>query len=459
MKVSASPTRLDDPNVKYAFRLWLAYTFLMAPLKDGLIPFVSVFLVSSVHLGAGFSGMIWFLRDNVAMLVQAPIGDFVDKTEDKKTLIFLCTLGAAIYPVTIIWSQATIFLVIKTVLEGIAAAGLGAVKGPIALGLVGPEEFELSSKHTEVAEHAGALVAALESGLVAYLCFPRVEYLFIVIAVHGGLALVCLLLMPTYMSGDNNKRKVICDKLARNQHVEDSHVVENGGTEEKLAQVSFLELMRDKNMSIFALSCFFFHFGNAAVLGLLGQFLAMDGGRAGLPYTSANIAIAQLTAIMAAYGFDYLLKAGYRINVPVFIGFASLPIRITSIVALAYFWPNPYALIATQVFDGIGAGVFGLAAMQITMLLTQGTGRFGVVFSLINATGLFGGAMSNLISGYIVDYASYQISFMVLGLAGFVALALVCLLSVPKNRRASQIYVDKSKLEAYVSEKTSLLTK
>ena len=44
------------------------------------------------------------------------------------------------------------------------------VKGLIALGIVGPKYFEEDSKQLEVVEHAGALIAALESRLIAYYC-------------------------------------------------------------------------------------------------------------------------------------------------------------------------------------------------------------------------------------------------------------------------------------------------
>ena len=83
---------------------------------------------------------------------------------------------------------------------------------------------------------------------------PHVEYLFIVIAVHGSLALVFLLMMPTYMSGKNGHKKVIDDKLARNQHVDEK------GEEKETAQVSLWVILKDKNIRNFALSCFFFHF-------------------------------------------------------------------------------------------------------------------------------------------------------------------------------------------------------
>ena len=149
------------------------------------------------------------------------------------------------------------------------------------------------------------------------------------------------------------------------------------------------ELCKNVNIPLFSACCFFFHFANAAVLPLLGQYAAIVGphvpigvaphghvapmlprgmltrgryvaivgdARGGLPYTAANIAIAQSSATFFAWAMGKMIDRGYGYRLPVFIGFGSLPVRCGVILALVYAWPNPYALIATQIIDGVGAG-------------------------------------------------------------------------------------------------------
>eukprot|EP00593_Proboscia_inermis_P014870 CAMPEP_0171305082 /NCGR_PEP_ID=MMETSP0816-20121228/14871_1 /TAXON_ID=420281 /ORGANISM="Proboscia inermis, Strain CCAP1064/1" /LENGTH=138 /DNA_ID=CAMNT_0011785629 /DNA_START=15 /DNA_END=431 /DNA_ORIENTATION=+ len=128
---------------------------------------------------------------------------------------------------------------------------------------------------------------------------------------------------------------------------------------------------------------------------------------------------------------DKLMKKGVRINIPILIGFGSQALRIGIILALTYTWSNPYALVATQLLDGIGAGVNGLAIMQLTKLLTNGTNNFGLAFSAINFCGFLGGALSNLISGLIVTATSYEIGFVWLLCPIMASLFFINLVAVP----------------------------
>lgn len=52
--------------------------------------------------------------------------------------------------------------------------------------------------------------------------------------------------------------------------------------------------------------------------------------------------------------------------------FVGVPLRCLTIIALVIYKPNVYALMATQVLDGIGAGIFGLSLPIYTKHLTAG---------------------------------------------------------------------------------------
>ena len=148
---------------------------------------------------------------------------------------------------------------------------------------------------------------------------------------------------------------------------------------------------------------------------LLSQILALDSSREGIPLTVANIVIAQLFSVAGVKMMDIFTKRGYRINIPTFIGYGTLVPRILIIFFLLKYWPNQYAFVATQVLDGIGAGTNGLSIMKVTKELTYGSKRFGVAFALINLFEAFGGAMSNLCSGYYVATAiGYEEGFLFL---------------------------------------------
>jgi len=502
--------RATNSNVRKVIRLWFAFNFFVAPIRDGLNPFISVYLVTVAGLSPGIAGLIWFIRDMAMFFSQVPFGVLVDSSANKKCIIFLCTSVCIFTPMAIIWSNNVPILIVKTILEGIASSGLAVVKGPFTLGISGHELFHTTTKYTEIAEHTGAFFSALLAGCVAYVFFHKAALLFSVIGVFGFLACVCILLMPTHStpSKDGSFFIIVNNDLARNSEdfhettVEDNEsndnelkndqsrlttVEDNESNNDGLARnykesneitirdnesndnafkddifednvkaiednekftegneskneelengepISIWKIMSDRNIAYFALGIFFFHLGNAAILPLLGQAIALKSGRAGIPYTAANIVVAQISSVGAAYMMDYAMTKGVQVNTPIQVGFGSQALRIGIIITLTSFWPNPYALVATQLLDGIGAGVNGMATMQITMVLTKGTNKFGLIFSIVNLCGFCGGALSNLISGFIVTATSYRIGFVFLLCPIALSMVFICLLEVQSN--------------------------
>ncbi len=104
---------------------------------------------------------------------------------------------------------------------------------------------------------------------------------------------------------------------------------------------------------------------------------------------------------------------------PVFlIGFASLPLRALLFDSTS----NPYVLIAAQVLDGIGAGIYGVLGVVIAADLTRGTGRFNVVQGIV-ATGLgIGAGLSNLLIGFVVKSWGYNAGFLTLAVISIAAI-------------------------------------
>lgn len=183
---------------------------------------------------------------------------------------------------------------------------------------------------------------------------------------------------------------------------------------------TFASILRDRNIVLFGLSTFFFHLGNAAVLPLLSQILAIDSGRAGLPYTCANVAIAQSTSVLTAWGMGRALARDCSYKLPLIVGYVcAVPVRCCLLVLLLRYRPtDDYALMATQLLDGIGAGTFGLSLPTVTRALTVDTGRFSFTLGLTVTMWMVGSALSNLIGGYVVNFTNYTVGFTALGILG-----------------------------------------
>jgi len=476
--------------------LWYAFAFFIAPISDGLAPFVSVYLVAYADVSPGDAGLIWFARDISQMIFQVPMGAFVDYTTHKKTFLLFFTLANTLLPLIIIFTQSVPILLVKSVLEGFAGTSLRVFKGPFTLGISGHDNFEETAKHTEIFDHSGSLVACAIAGCIGYFLYPNVLPIFYVIGAFGCFATLAIALMTS----DSTNRGIIDDDLARNSTHHCAYILEmldasrecppveasgseticnventkskkeepsdttneesgsknigndenkkskkdssdsneeseevastNSGDDNDSSSSLYTIFVEDRAMSFFSLAVFFFHLGNAAVLPVLGQVLALEDAKAGIPYTASNIVVAQLSSFLGIFTIEYFVKKGFVINIPIMIGFGSLIPRVIIILVVLHYSRNPYVLIATQVLDGIGAGVNGLAIMRVTKTLTEGTNRFGIVFSIVNVSTAVGAALSGLIAGYVIDFWSYEAGFYFLLSPGFLSVLFVYLTKV-----------------------------
>ena len=130
---------------------------------------------------------------------------------------------------------------------------------------------------------------------------------------------------------------------------------------------------------------------------------------------SAYIIVAQLVMIPSANLAGRLTDTGRK---PIFLlGFAVLPIR----GVLYTLSNNPYFLVSVQILDGIAGGIFGVLSVLVVADLTKGTGRFNVTQGALNTAIGIGAALSNLLAGFVVQKAGYNVGF--LGLAAIAAVA------------------------------------
>ena len=118
-----SPNKWNHPQ-NIALNLILVFNFMSGIIKDGLAPLVSVYLVSVKGWNPGHAGIIWLCRELAMVAAQIPMGDYIDKTTKKKTLLIITTFVAAFGSVIIILTDHVWVLVVKGIFEGIAATAI-----------------------------------------------------------------------------------------------------------------------------------------------------------------------------------------------------------------------------------------------------------------------------------------------------------------------------------------------
>lgn len=296
-------------------------------------------------------------------------------------------------------------------LSAAAASIFAPAISAITLGITGPRAFTRRTGRNETFNHAGNACAALLAGLFAYLFGPvAVFYLMAVMALASVVAVL-------FVSAE-----AIDHDVARGLQSGDQNHQPSG----------FKVLLSNRPLLMFALCCALFHLANAAMLPLVSQKLAQANLHMATPLTSACIVAAQLVMVPMA------LLAGAKADVwgrkPLLVaGFLILPLR-----GLLYtFSDDPYWLVAVQLLDGVGAGLFGALFPVMVKDLTLGSGHFNVSLGALTTAFGLGAALSNGLAGFVVEAAGYSAAF--LTLAGVAAAAfLLLLIGVPETLQPTE---------------------
>ena len=393
-----------------------ALNVVLADVRDGLGPYLAIYLAtrnwSPSRVGLAMSAM-----GLASVIAQTPAGAIIDRTSRKRSWMIAAALLVALGSVLMARLPTVPVVLGAQITIGVASSLFAPAIAAVSLGLVGHARLSRRTGRNEMFNHGGNVIAAVLAGVIGdYVAYQGIFYLLAVMCVLSVVATLAI------------RPDEIDDDLARGG--DDS---ESDQEASKPKAAGLAELLKDRRILIFSASVVLFHFANAAMLPLVGQKMTkgMHEGVAG--YMSACIIAAQLVMIPVAFAASRLAESWGRR--PTFlIGFAVLPIR-----ALLYTQTNdPRALVAIQLLDGIGAGIFGVVGILVIADLTKGSGRFNLMQgALATATGI-GAAASNLMSGLILTRYGFNLAFVVLAAIAGVALAFFALAmpeTLPDNER------------------------
>jgi len=372
-----------------------ALNFFLADVREGIGPFLAVYLATTLHSNPAQIGLAIALSGIAGVLAQTPMGALADHVRQKRLLMVIASAVIAL------GSLATVLIGTKTAIFSaqiamqIAAAVYPPTVAAITLGLVGYRHMDRRTGRNGTFDHAGNVAGALFAGWLGSALGPNAIFFFaVVMSIVNSFAVLAI------------RERDIDHELARGAV---------NGNAAHVVRVS--ELLRNRNLAVFAVAVVLFHFANAAMLPLVGQFLAAGKTRGATLDMAACIIVAQLVMTPVA------LLAGKFAHTwgrkPIFlIGFLALPIR----GALYTLSRDPRYLLAVQALDGIGAGIFGVVSVIVIADLTRGTGRFNLAQGAIaTATGI-GAAMSNAVTGVVAKNFGYNAGFLFLAAIAIVGL-------------------------------------
>eukprot|EP00751_Fragilariopsis_kerguelensis_P026339 CAMPEP_0170857112 /NCGR_PEP_ID=MMETSP0734-20130129/15059_1 /TAXON_ID=186038 /ORGANISM="Fragilariopsis kerguelensis, Strain L26-C5" /LENGTH=480 /DNA_ID=CAMNT_0011229209 /DNA_START=104 /DNA_END=1546 /DNA_ORIENTATION=- len=421
----------------------LAFVFVslsLGQLGDGLNIFQGIYLVGT-GWAEGAIGTALSLMGLTSLVMQPFAGNWVDTTSiDRRWFLVLASFGTACSASTIltVHPQTLNHALIYTskVIEGIASSFIQPCLAALTLASFGPTQFDEVMASNVYWGHVGSVAAAVLAGIVAVSSFPHVEYCFLVI---GASALVAIAFVPYLPQGDPNLGRGLDTSAAPALRQSDSDTeigssisddsdditVPNEST--PLARpttprdsadtpevASYWDVVSDYKTYILCTTGFFFHFANANVLLVLGEIMGQGGEqqegitRFAIPLTAGAIVTAQaIMAVVTIVADNYTQKGLGR--KPLFLlGIASLPIRCALIILLKD--AGHKYLVLTQVFDGIGGGLFGLIHPYIVADITFGTGRFNAVMGLTASAFGLGATLSNYLGQRVVQHFGFVVS-------------------------------------------------
>ena len=412
MDVATSETK--QPSAR-SLRGLDGLNFLMADVRDGLGPYLSVFLKGGQHWQPGDIGVAMAASSVSAALFQIPAGALVDGLRAKRLLVAASGLAVATGCLLIAFFPRFGSVIAAQILIGGASAIIPPALAAISLGLVGRKRLDARISRNESFNHGGNFTAAILAGMLGqWLGYNWIFYL--VCAFAAASAAVVALIRSSEIDHD----------LARGGESVDAGT----GQAEPLP---IRDLLKRRTLVVFLVSVVLFHFGNAAMLPMAGQVLAQTHPGTDTLALSACIVAAQFVMIGVAWAVGRAMARCVGRKTIFLIALAILPVR----GALFSFTANPVGGVAIQLLDGVAAGIFGVITVVIAADIMKGAGRFNLAQGLVALAVGVGAGLSNLVSGYVVQGFGYPAGFLFLAAVAVVALAFFAAL-MPETRGAEQ---------------------
>ena len=388
-----------------------ALAFLAPDIQGGVGPFLVVFMAGTLAWNPQRIGTVMFVSALVGLAVQAPAGALIDSVRHKPRWIAgAIALIAASLVVMVNRPNYAVILAGQSLI-GAAGALVAPAIAATSLGMVGRAGFDARVGRNTAITATGTVVWALGTGWIGHAFGPHAMFFF-----------AAAIALPTIAAALCIRRSDIDPQLARGADAEAAPV--NALSAPAARPVRW----HDRRLAVLLACAFLFHLANAAMLTLVAQKVGAQAGTSMALWLSWGVIVTQLVTI--PIGLAVGRWAPRLPRKPIFLaGFAVLPVR-----GLLYVLADsPAALLALQLLDGLGAGIFGVMLTLMISDLTRGSGHFNFALGLGATCVGLGAALSNLLGGAVAHAAGYGTAFSVLAGIAAAALALFAL-AMPETR-------------------------
>ncbi|WP_460451076.1 MFS transporter [Alsobacter sp. SYSU BS001988] len=370
--------------------------FLLADVRGGLGPYVGVFLITQAGWDQATLGAILTVSGLIGICAHAPLGALIDATRRKRALLVAATalLAAAAVAIVTVPTAPVVFA------ADVVMAVLGAIFAPVVaaltMGLVPPAALAARFGRNAAFDKMGNVFIAVAAAAVG--SWFGQQAVFWLVPLFGAAAVAAILAIPGDAVDHRRARGLDDDPQGP-------------------GPAPWGILLRQREIVVLALLAATFHFANAPMLNMVSQKLALAHPGRESALTAAAVLIAQLSTIPAAF---LLARSGAIGRKPFLLAaLAALPLR-GLLFALA---DDPALLLAGQVLDGLGAGLFDALLPLLLADAVRGSGRYTTARGVLGAVQGVGGSLSNVVSGVLIVAAGYDAAFLALAGLGVLVLA------------------------------------
>lgn len=400
---AASRARFDPSSLD-------AVNFLLADARGAIGPYLNVYLVTERGWSLSALGVVTLVSGIAALALQTPIGAAIDRTRFKRGAIVLALAVMAVGATAIFLRTDFWWILVASVIIAVVGDIFYPAVAALTLGLIGRRRLAQRTGRNAAFDHAGNVVIAVMAAAVGWWFSQRA--VFLLVPVFALLAAAATLSIPAQAIDHDRARAADAGDRAR-----------RGGV-----RPGWKVLLRCRPLVVFGICALLFNFANAPLLPLVGQVLAFAHPAWATAMMSICIVAAQAVMLPISILVGHMADRWGR--KPIFlVGFAVLPVRAV-LFTLSH---DSGWLIAVQLLDGIGFGIYAALTPLVVADLMRGTGHYGMALGAVATMTGIGASLSGLVAGVVVDALGFDAAFLTLGVVAAIA-ALAFALAMPETR-------------------------
>lgn len=155
-----------------------AANFFLADVRDGLGPYLAVYLLTEMKWDEASIGIAMSIAAIAGIVAQTPAGALVDSTRAKRMIMAIAALLVTVPSILLPWMSGFIPVAISQAIAQAAGVIFAPALAAVTLGIFGHRAFSRRIGRNETFNHAGNAFAAAAAGGAAYVWGPGVVSIF-----------------------------------------------------------------------------------------------------------------------------------------------------------------------------------------------------------------------------------------------------------------------------------------